>query len=86
MARNVKAPWQIVFSTATKMKDTQRKRLPAYTSEEHTPTHIHAKSIKNAKTQHQHNQATNTEYFNSMSCSRKKRMTGKHFMKLFISI
>jgi hypothetical protein len=25
-----------------------------------TPTHIYEKSVKNAKTQHQHNQATNT--------------------------
>jgi hypothetical protein len=36
-------------------ENTTRPRLRKNTS-----THIHAKSVKNAKTQHQHNQATNT--------------------------
>jgi hypothetical protein len=63
MARNMKTSWEIIFSAATKKKDTQKKRLPAYAlqkKKKNTPTHIHAKSVKNAKTQHQHNQATNT--------------------------
>jgi hypothetical protein len=42
-----------------------------------TPTHINAKSVNNIKTQQQYNQATRTQYFNSMRCSRKDQMTGK---------
>jgi len=37
MARNMKASWQMTLSAATKKKDTQKKRLPAYALERKTP-------------------------------------------------
>jgi hypothetical protein len=40
MARNMKTSWEIIFSAATKKKDTQKKRLPAYAlQKKHPNTH-----------------------------------------------
>jgi hypothetical protein len=49
MARNMKASWQIMFSAATKKKNTQKKRLPAYALEktpQHTSTQNQSKTLK----------------------------------------
>jgi len=57
MARNMEASWQIIFNAATKKKCT-KKNTTRLRPRKNTPTHIHAESVKNIKTQHQYNQAT----------------------------
>jgi hypothetical protein len=56
----MKASWQIIFSAATKKKRYAEENTTCPRLRKSTPTHIHAKLVKNAETQHQHNQATNT--------------------------
>jgi hypothetical protein len=60
MARNMKASWQIIFSAATRLRDTQKKNTTRLRPRKNTPTQIHANSVKNTKNQHQINQAAKT--------------------------
>jgi hypothetical protein len=86
MARNTEASQQIIISAATGRRNTQRKTLLVYVKEKEPNTNLQSNQSKvlklnnNLIKQHKHDTSP------SLRCSRKKRMTGKNFMKLIISI
>jgi hypothetical protein len=62
---------------SNKEEECRKKINYSSTSQEHIPTHIHAKSFKNVEIHRHLNRPRRTWHFNSMRCSRKDRMTGK---------
>jgi hypothetical protein len=86
MARNTEASKQIIISAATRRKNTPRITLLVYVKEKEPNTNPRKKQSKvlkfnsNLIKQHKHDTSL------SLRCSRKNRMTGKHFMKLIISV